>query len=67
MVMQDELISLRGYQGNAGLTYNVRWTSALMQDGYIALDGFMTLRGHQGNVGWTYIFWWTSGKYRIDL
>jgi hypothetical protein len=54
-VMHDELIGLRGYQGNAGLTYNVRWTSALMQDGYIALDGY------QENAGWIYDFTWTSG------
>jgi hypothetical protein len=55
MVMQDELISLRGYQGNAGLTYNVRWTSGLMEDGFIAL------REHPGNIGWTYNFTWISG------
>jgi hypothetical protein len=53
--MQDELIALRGYQGNAELTYNVRWTSGLMHDGFIALDGY------QGNGGWIYDFTWTSG------
>jgi hypothetical protein len=25
--MQDELINLEGYQGNAGWTYNFTWTS----------------------------------------